>query len=75
MTPTKCSTSYLIFSASMRHDSLNSRLAQLAATVVSGHGGTVDFAGMRDFDCPFYDHDIDVETGPPVWRAPLLRAP
>jgi len=73
MTPTTCSTSYLIFSASMRHDSLNSRLAQLAATTVSGRGGTVDIAGMRDFECPSYDGDVDHADGPPLGAHALCR--
>jgi len=73
MTPTTCSTSYLIFSASMRHDSLNSRLAQLAATTISGRGGTVDFAGMRDFECPSYDGDVDHADGPPLGAHALCR--
>jgi chromate reductase, NAD(P)H dehydrogenase (quinone) len=43
---------FLVFSASLRRDSLNSRLADLAAAVIEANGGTVDAATMRDFDTP-----------------------
>lgn len=52
----------LLFSASLRADSLNTRLAQLARSVLTRAGATVDWATMRDFDGPSYDQDI--ETGP-----------
>jgi hypothetical protein len=45
---------YLVFSASLRRDSLNSRLAHLAAAVIEANGGTVDAATTRDFDTPSY---------------------
>jgi len=47
----------LVFSASRRSESLNTRLAKLAATAISDHGGTVDLATMAEFDCPSYDQD------------------
>jgi chromate reductase, NAD(P)H dehydrogenase (quinone) len=57
---------FLVFSASLRTDSLNSRLANLAANVIKQHGGTVDQATMADFDVPSYDQDTqDVEGFPP----------
>lgn len=57
----KCSTSYLIFGASLRNGSLNDKLASLAAAVVEEAGGTAVRATMADFDCPSYN--LDVETG------------
>ena len=48
----------LVFSASLRSGSLNTRLAELAATVLEQGGVEVDRAGMRDFDCPSYDGDV-----------------
>ena len=54
---------YLVFSASLRTGSHNSRLAGLAAEVISSHGGEVDMASMRDFDCPSYDRDVELEQG------------
>ena len=38
MSETRCSTRYLIFGASLRKDSLNDRLASLAASVVEAAG-------------------------------------
>src|SRR5690606_25906956 len=55
-------TSFLIFSASLRNGSLNTRLAKLAATVIEKHGGTVDFADMADFDCPTFNQDLEVDN-------------
>jgi hypothetical protein len=44
--------SFLVFSASLRADSLNSRLARLAATTIEATGGIVDSTSMPDFDTP-----------------------
>jgi chromate reductase len=51
----------LVFAASMRTNSLNDRLATLAARSVESFGGTVDRASMSEFDCPSYDGDDDRE--------------
>lgn len=56
---------YLVFSASLRHESLNSQLAQLAAVAIEAGGGTVDFASMREFDVPSYDADVQNDAGFP----------
>jgi chromate reductase, NAD(P)H dehydrogenase (quinone) len=55
-------TSFLIFSASLRSDSLNNRLAKLAALAIEKNGGTVDFASMSDFDCPSFNQDLEVDN-------------
>jgi NAD(P)H-dependent FMN reductase len=60
-----CSTSYLIFGASLREGSLNKRLASLAAKVVEEAGGTVVHASMSDFDCPSYNGDVEAREGIP----------
>ena len=66
MSPTKpCSTRYLVFGASLRKDSLNDRLASLAASVVEAAGGIVDRAHMSDFDCPSYSGDVEASSGVP----------
>ena len=52
----------LVFSASLRKDSLNTRLAKLAADAIAKNGGTPDSASMSDFDCPSYNQDL--EQGP-----------
>lgn len=59
------SVQYLVFSASLRADSLNTKLAQLAATTIEANGGDVDLASMRDFDSPSYDADVQRDEGFP----------
>ena len=61
-----CSTSYLVFGASLREGSLNARLASLAGNVVEEAGGTVVRASMKDFDCPSYDADVEIKDGIPA---------
>jgi NAD(P)H-dependent FMN reductase len=58
--------SILVFGASMRGDSLNDRLASLAADVAKDIGATVNRASMKDFDCPSYDGDVEQATGVPA---------
>lgn len=63
----------LVFSASLRTDSLNARLADLAATEIAGRGGLVDRAAMRDFDCPSYDADVEAAAQIPDGARELRR--
>ena len=56
---------FLVFSASLRADSLNGRLARLAATTIEANGGAVDFTSMPDFDTPSYNADVQNEDGFP----------
>lgn len=56
---------FLVFSASLRRDSLNSKLASLAAAAIETNGGDVDVASMRDFDAPSYDQDVQNAEGFP----------
>jgi chromate reductase, NAD(P)H dehydrogenase (quinone) len=69
-------TSFLVFSASLRSDSLNTKLAKLAVEVIEKHGGTVDFADMADFDCPTFNQDLEVDNyhpkGAEAFRERLL---
>jgi NAD(P)H-dependent FMN reductase len=53
----------LVFSASLRRDSLNSKLARLAAASIDASGGSADLASMRDFDGPSFDADAE-DVGP-----------
>lgn len=55
----------LIFSASLRRESLNTRLASLAAIVVKERGGAVEQAAMADFDCAPYNQDVERSGGIP----------
>lgn len=54
-------TNFLVFSASLRSGSLNTKLAKLAVKVIEQHGGTVDFADMAEFDCPTFNQDLEVD--------------
>jgi chromate reductase len=56
----------LIFSASLRQDSLNKRLAELAASVVAENGGVADLTDMSSFDCPSYNQDLESESSIPA---------
>ena len=50
----------LLFSASLRKDSLNTQLAKLAKGVLEKNGVIVDFAQMSEFDCPSMNQDLEV---------------
>jgi hypothetical protein len=56
----------LVFSASLRTGSLNTRLAELAARTIERRGGDVDVASMREFDAPSYDQDAQDGEGFPA---------
>lgn len=57
---------FLIFSVSLRNDSLNTRLAKLAAHVIEKNGGTVDYANMNEFDCPSFNQDLEINNTYPI---------
>ncbi len=57
---------FLVFCASLRADSLNGRLASLAAAAIETNGGTVELATMREFDTPSYDADVQASDGFPA---------
>lgn len=54
----------LAFAASLRKESLNRKLIELAADVARGHGAEVDLAEFSEFDMPLYNGDIDGEEKP-----------
>ena len=58
--------SFLVFSASLRADSLNSRLARQAAAAIADNGGIVDSTSMPDFETPSYDADVQASDGFPA---------
>jgi NAD(P)H-dependent FMN reductase len=64
---------FLVFSASMRAGSLNTRLAMLAARIVDAHHGAVDLARMDEFDCPSYNQDVQDRSGFPPGAQELRR--
>jgi NAD(P)H-dependent FMN reductase len=63
----------LVFAASLRADSLNRKLAALAAGVAEQHGAAVDHASMQDFDVPSYDGDVEAAQGIPKGAEDLKR--
>ncbi len=63
----------LVFAASTRRDSLNHKLAALAARLAEQAGAAVDHASMRDFDVPLYDGDIEAEDGIPPGAVEFRR--
>jgi NAD(P)H-dependent FMN reductase len=63
----------LVFAASQRAESLNRRLAALAARVAGRAGATVDVASMREFDVPLYDGDLEKTQGIPAGARELQR--
>jgi chromate reductase, NAD(P)H dehydrogenase (quinone) len=71
MDKSRCSVRFLVFSASLRRDSYNTRLASLAASILEEKGAGVDRASMRDFECPFYDQDVEATQGIPEGAARL----
>jgi NAD(P)H-dependent FMN reductase len=52
----------LVFSASTRTGSLNTKLTDLGAKCIEHNGGQVDLASMTEFDAPSYNADAQ-ETG------------
>jgi NAD(P)H-dependent FMN reductase len=65
MTYTRRSVRFIIMGASLSSTSLNNRLAALTSRIVESKGGVVDNATMQQFDSPFYDADVERESGPP----------
>jgi len=63
----------LVFAASLRGESLNRKLAALAAGVAERAGAVVDHATLRDFDVPAYDGDAEPAGGMPAGAQALQR--
>lgn len=67
----------LVFSVSLRKESLNTKLAKLTAGVIEKHGGIVDFANMEEFDAPSFNQDLEVNdfhpAGAQEFRKRLLK--
>ena len=68
----------LIFSASLRTESLNGRLVTRAIKVLEENGATVDRASMHEFDCPSFNQDLEakgiVPEGATEFKRRLLAA-
>lgn len=72
-TPPRSPIRVLIFAASLRRESINGRLAELAARTAARHGAIVDVASMLEFDAPSYNGDIEAASGIPASGAELKR--
>ncbi len=49
----------LVFSASLRNESLNTKLAKLATRIIQKNGAIVDYVTMNEFDCPSFNQDLE----------------
>lgn len=56
---------YLVFSASLRKDSLNTKLTDLAVETVRKNGGVADYASIHEFDCPSFNQDLEKDNYSP----------
>ncbi len=63
----------LVVAGSLRADSLNRKLAALAARVAGDTGATVDLASIADFAVPLYDGDAEAGDGIPPGAADFGR--
>lgn len=72
-TPAREPIRLLVFSASLRADSLNTRLARLAGRIIEHQGGSVDAATMAEFDGPSYSQDAQTRGGLPPGPVALCR--
>src|SRR5499427_3450773 len=63
----------LVLATSLRAESLNKKLATLAAHVAARAGAVVDHASMHDFDVPLYDGDLEKARGIPRGAEELQR--
>ena len=63
----------LAFAASLRRQSLNRKLVELAAGLAREAGAEVDLADFREFELPMYDGDLDAASGLPPGAQELKR--
>lgn len=63
----------LAFAASLRRDSLNRKLIQLAHDLARDVGIDVDLADFHEFDMPLYDADLQASSGFPSGARELAR--
>jgi NAD(P)H-dependent FMN reductase len=61
----------LVFAGSAREDSLNKKLARIAARCVDDAGGEATFIDLRDFPLPLYDGDLEAREGMPAFAQQL----
>ena len=66
MPPQSRDVRFLVLGASLSSRSLNNRLVALAGDVIEAKGGVADRATLADFELPFYDADLERESGQPI---------
>jgi NAD(P)H-dependent FMN reductase len=71
--PGREAVSILVFSGSLREQSLNSRLARNAVRALEATGVQVDAASLTEFDCPSYDGDAEDADGIPAGAQALRQ--
>jgi chromate reductase, NAD(P)H dehydrogenase (quinone) len=59
------SLEFLVFNASRRADSLNTKLAGLAAERIAESGAKAELVTIKEFDVPPYDRDDELAEGLP----------
>ena len=55
----------LAFAGSMRKDSYNKKLVQIAAAAARSAGADVEFLDLKNFPLPLFDEDLEKESGLP----------
>ena len=55
----------IFFAGSARQDSINKKLARLAANMAEAEGASVTYIDLKDYPMPLYDGDLEAETGLP----------
>lgn len=63
----------LAFAASLRRESWNRKLIQLAADLARQAGAEVDLADFHEFDMPIYDADLHAASGIPAGAEEMGR--
>ncbi|MBS0637404.1 MAG: NAD(P)H-dependent oxidoreductase [Verrucomicrobia bacterium] len=66
-------TKVLLFAGSTRTESLNKKLINEAATIVTSLGAEATVVDLRDYPIPFYDGDLEEKSGMPE-HAKKLRS-
>ena len=55
----------LFFAGSARKDSINKKLAKIAADMAQKAGAQVTYIDLKDFEMPLYDGDLEAQNGIP----------
>lgn len=55
----------LVFGGSLRAESYNQKLANIAAAAATAAGAEVTFVALRDYRMPIFDEDLEAEEGMP----------